>query len=83
MEALELSNNQCVSYRASLRTMYSRWEKSVLSSPSKHTTSSSRTNVRYLSTPLGRKRYHSLRAILPPKVKELWLMMTYIKICQQ
>ncbi len=63
--------SRCVSYRASLRTMYSHWEKSVLSSPTKHTTSSSRTNVRYLSTPLGRKRYHSLRARITSTERKL------------
>ncbi len=63
--------SKCVSYRPSLRTMYSRWEKSVLSSPTKHTASSSRTNVRYLSTPLGRKRYQSLRARITSTERKL------------
>lgn len=53
--------SKCVSYRASLRTMYTRWQKSVASSPTRHTCSTSHTNFRYLSTPLKKKRMDSLR----------------------
>ena len=51
--------SNCVSYRASLRRMYSRWEKN---SPSRHTSTNSRTNFRYLTTPQKMKRMSSLRA---------------------
>ena len=63
--------SKCVLYRASLRKMYSRWEKSILSSPTRHTTTSSRTNIRYLKTPLKRKRYHSLRARITSAERKL------------
>lgn len=53
---------KCVSYRASLRTMYTRWQKSVASSPTRHTCSTSHTNFRYLSTPQKKRRMDSLRA---------------------
>ena len=52
----------CVSYCATLRKMYNRWQESLASTPTRHTNTSSRTNFRYLTTPQKRKRMGSLRA---------------------
>ena len=41
----------CVSYRNSLRTMHQRWMKQNTTSPSAHTSASSKTNFRNLNTP--------------------------------
>ena len=49
--------SNCVSYRASLRRMYGHWGKN---SPSRHTSTNSRTNFRYLTTPQKMKRMSSL-----------------------
>ena len=46
----------CVSYRNNLRAMLHRKQKLLDVSPSVHATTSSHTNVRYLSTPLRSKR---------------------------
>ena len=46
----------CVSYRATLRTMHTRWQKITASSPSKYTSTSSRTNFRYLTTPQKKEK---------------------------
>ena len=50
--------HSCMSYRAVLRAMYTRW---ITHSPSRHTTTSSKTNFRYLSTPEKAERYKELK----------------------
>ena len=50
---------KCISYRAGLRVMHSRW---VTRSPSRHTSTSSTTNYRYLSTPEKAERYKELKS---------------------
>ena len=52
----------CVVYRNSLRKMYHNWMKQKSSSPSHRLSTSSRVNVRYLSTPEKSKRYTGLRS---------------------
>lgn len=50
--------HSCMSYRSVLRTMHTRW---ITHSPSRHTSTSSTTNFRYLSTPEKAKRYKELK----------------------
>ena len=42
--------------------MHTWWQKNAVSSPSRHTSTNSHTNFRYLTTPQKRKRMTSLRA---------------------
>ena len=51
--------HSCMSYRSVLRTMHTRW---ITHSPSRHTSTSSTTNFRYLSTPEKAERYKELKA---------------------
>ena len=52
----------CVSYRNNLRAMLHRKQNSLDVSPSAHTSTSSHTNVRHLSTPQKSRRYKQLKA---------------------
>ena len=61
----------CISYRNSLRTMYRRWLKQKSLSPSKRQSTSSKINMRWLSTPEKSKRYAELRGRLDAKSKEV------------
>ena len=69
----------CVSYRATLRTMHTRWQKITASSPSKYTSTSSRTNFRYLTTPQKKKRMTSLRARVTSAERKVNYLMKKIK----
>lgn len=69
----------CVSYRATLRTMHTRWQKNTASSPSKYTSTSSHTNFRYLTTPQKRKRMTSLRARVTSAERKVNNLMEKIK----
>ena len=52
----------CVKYRSPLRSAYNRWNKHILRSPSKFTSTSSHTPFTSLRTPERRKRYSLLKA---------------------
>lgn len=60
----------CVAYRGTLRKMYHRWLKHKRLSPSRRQSTTSRINVRWLSSPDKRKRYTKLRARLDSTAKE-------------
>ena len=52
----------CVEYRSVLRSAHNRWSKTTRRSPSKFTSTSSRTPFTHLRTPEKRRRYSLLRA---------------------
>ena len=52
----------CVEYRSVLRSAHNRWNKTTHRSPSKFTSTSSRTPFTHLRTPEKRRRYSLLRA---------------------
>ena len=54
--------SHCVAYRATLRKAYHRWSAKRHDSPSRHTSSTSHTNFRYLNTPEKQQRYKNLKA---------------------
>ena len=60
----------CIMYRDSLRRMHHRLLKQKSFSPSHRLSSSSRVNMRYLSSPEKKKRYTSLRSRFDSKCKE-------------
>lgn len=52
---------KCVSYRDTLRKAYHRWQKKKQRSPGRHTSTTSKTNFRYLNTPEKQERYKKLK----------------------
>ena len=70
----------CVSYRDTLRKSYHRWLKQKALSPRHRQSTSSRTALRFLSTPEKSKRYSQLRARLEAKSKESERMRQKIAI---
>ena len=60
----------CTAYRGSLRRIYNRWSKQKENSPPPDPTTS-RVNVRYLSTPDRKKRYSKLRSEYRAQSKEV------------
>ena len=52
---------KCVSYRDTLRKAYHRWLKNKQRSPGRHTSTTSKTNFRYLNTPEKLLRYKKLK----------------------
>lgn len=61
----------CVSYRPTLRKMFSRWQERKSISPTRHTSSHSRTNFRYLTTPEKNVRMSSMRTRLNSSVRQI------------
>ena len=60
----------CSQYRSTLRKARSRW-LAKKSSPERRTSSSSRTNIRYLDTPERQSRFKSLRSCLNAAERKL------------
>ena len=61
----------CVQYRDSLRKMHHRWTANQDKSPSHRLSTSSRANIRWLSTPEKAQRYSQLRNRLDACCKEV------------
>ena len=51
----------CVKKRKSIQQQFARWSKRKKMTPTRHTKSSSHTNVRYLNTPLRRERLKEIK----------------------
>ena len=52
---------KCVSYRDTLRKAHNRWRKIRQRSPGRHTSTTSKTNYRYLNTPEKLQRHKKLK----------------------
>ena len=52
----------CINYRNTLRKAYHRWIARKQESPERHISTTSRANIRYLSTPERKKRFNTLKA---------------------
>ena len=67
--------SHCIKYRSTLRKSYHRWNIKRNTSPSKRISPSSRSNVRFLSTPEKQQRYKNLKARSDAAEKKLKKMI--------
>ena len=61
----------CASYRGTIRKMYSRWKKSKLGSPTRHTSTHSRTNFHHLTASQMQERMKLMRTRLNSAERQL------------